>query len=122
MAKNQEIGKIGEDTVVEYLHGLGWKIIERTRKVPGGEIDIIAREPGTEILVFVEVKSQAESSQDFKPEDQYRFRKRRITARSCQWFANKFPGLINEDVGWRIDLLTVVFSENGPEIAHYPNS
>ena len=68
MAKNQEIGKLGEDIVVKHLQGLGWQILERNKMVPGGEIDIIAKEPKTKILVFIEVKAQASVSSGFKPE------------------------------------------------------
>ena len=122
MAKNQEIGKLGEDTVVKHLQGLGWQILERNKMVPGGEIDIIAKEPKTKILVFIEVKTQASVSSGFKPEDQYRLRKRRTTERSCQWFAGHFPELIDEDAGWRIDLITAVLSGEDPQISHYKNA
>ncbi|MDR3069485.1 MAG: YraN family protein [Propionibacteriaceae bacterium] len=55
----QSTGKFGEDTAVEYLESLGWRIIERNWRCPAGELDIIAQEPapcGT--LVFCEVKAR----------------------------------------------------------------
>ena len=122
MVRNQEIGKLGENTVAEYLQSLGWQIIERNKKVPGGEIDIIAKEPKTSILVFVEVKTQASISSEFKPEDQYRARKKRVTSRSCQWFAGHFPELVDEKSGWRIDLITVILVGEEPQINHYKNA
>lgn len=50
----KNIGNSGENIAVNYLQGLGYKIIDRNVYIGGGELDIIAQDGG--VLVFVEVK------------------------------------------------------------------
>ena len=50
-------GHEGENAAVRLLEGLGYQVIARNVRLPGGEIDIIARERGT--IVFVEVKARS---------------------------------------------------------------
>ncbi len=49
------IGQSGEDRATEFLTSLGYKIIERNKRYPLGEIDILAKDGAT--LVIVEVKA-----------------------------------------------------------------
>jgi putative endonuclease len=49
-------GRDGEAAAAEYLETLGYRILKRNLRGPGGEIDLIARDGDT--LVFVEVKSR----------------------------------------------------------------
>jgi putative endonuclease len=53
--KPQILGKKGEELAIKYLVQKGYKIIQRNFRMPGGEIDIIAKDKG--ILVFIEVKN-----------------------------------------------------------------
>jgi putative endonuclease len=53
---NRSIGKIGEDTAVEYIENRGYKVIDRNYTSRWGEIDIISEKDG--VLVFVEVKTK----------------------------------------------------------------
>ncbi len=50
------VGKIGEDTVCEYLTKKGMQILERNYHSRYGEIDIVARDG--EYIAFVEVKTR----------------------------------------------------------------
>jgi putative endonuclease len=47
-------GRAGEDAAAAYLLSLGFTILERNLRGPGGEIDIVAKDGAT--IVFVEVK------------------------------------------------------------------
>jgi putative endonuclease len=47
-------GRAGEDAAAAYLQALGFTILERNLRGPGGEIDIVAKDGAT--IVFVEVK------------------------------------------------------------------
>jgi len=47
-------GRAAEDAAAAYLVGLGFRILERNLRGPGGEIDIVAKDGAT--IVFVEVK------------------------------------------------------------------
>lgn len=53
--KNKKTGNWGENKAAEYLVGLGYEIIERNLKLFCGEIDILARDKKT--IVIVEVKT-----------------------------------------------------------------
>jgi putative endonuclease len=48
------VGREGEDAATAYLVSLGFRILERNLRGPGGEIDIVAKDGET--VVFVEVK------------------------------------------------------------------
>lgn len=50
-------GRGAETLACWYLRLLGWRILARRARVPGGEVDIIARRGRT--LAFVEVKARA---------------------------------------------------------------
>lgn len=58
MARHNEIGKWGEQVVVDYLAANGYAIVERNWRLGKIEIDIIASK-GADI-VFVEVKTRSE--------------------------------------------------------------
>ena len=53
-------GRAAEDAAAALLEAHGYRIIGRNVRLPGGEIDIIAREGDT--VVFVEVKARAGAS------------------------------------------------------------
>jgi len=51
-----QLGKTGEDLAAAHLRSLGYRIVKRNLRGPGGEIDIVAWDG--EILAFVEVKAR----------------------------------------------------------------
>ena len=51
------LGRNGEDAAVALLVEQGYEIVDRNVRLPGGEIDVVARDGGT--IVFVEVKARA---------------------------------------------------------------
>lgn len=53
--KNKSTGNAGEEAAAEYLKTIGYEIIERNKILPFGEIDILARDKHT--IVIVEVKT-----------------------------------------------------------------
>ncbi|BDE05318.1 UPF0102 protein [Vulcanimicrobium alpinum] len=55
-----ERGRAGEDAAVALLESHGYRIVARNVRLPGGEIDVIARDGDT--IVFVEVKARAGTS------------------------------------------------------------
>ena len=52
----KETGDEGEDLAADLLSKKGYEIIERNYRFGKGEIDIIAKDPETGYMVFVEVK------------------------------------------------------------------
>lgn len=61
--RHRDLGRRGEDLAHRYLRRLGLLVVARNWRPPqgGGEIDLIACEPGKDgdTLVFVEVKTRA---------------------------------------------------------------
>lgn len=66
-------GRKGELAAELWLRGKGWSILDRRRKTPAGEIDIVARTGGT--VVFVEVKWRAKAAELDFAIDAYRLRR-----------------------------------------------
>lgn len=62
MGRSQEKGKEGEEIASRYLLRRGYSIIRRNYRSSFGEVDIIAYDPSTETLVFVEVKHRKANS------------------------------------------------------------
>jgi putative endonuclease len=90
MNRRTRLGREGEDAAVRLLEASGYAVIARNVRLPGGEIDVIARERDT--IVFVEVKAR----------DSQRFgsalaavdaRKRRtLRALAADWLQISAPG------------------------------
>ena len=127
MNDRKKVGNLGEEKATEYLKNKGYKILFRNyRHKWGDEIDIIAKDKSG-VLLFVEVKTlnNSEISELF-PEDNLNFVKLGRLKRSCEFFANAHPELINDE-GWRIDLLAVnllhdnLTNKSSREIRHYEN-
>ena len=77
-------GRGAETIAAWWLRLHGWRIVARRARVPGGEVDLVARRGRT--LAFVEVKARATSEQAARSLDQYRLRRvavaaERLTAR-----------------------------------------
>jgi putative endonuclease len=57
MRRASALGRYGEEVAARYLEGLGLAIVERNWRCSEGEIDIVARDGST--LVVVEVKTRS---------------------------------------------------------------
>ncbi len=56
MNRRATVGREGEDAAVRLLEEVGFIVIARNVRVPGGEIDVIARD--RDVIAFVEVKAR----------------------------------------------------------------
>lgn len=124
MAYKSKIGEIGENIACKYLINKKYKIIERNHRQKWGELDIIAKDPD-KTIVFVEVKAIRQNNSavaGLKPEDNLTTAKLRKLQRTAQLFAGKYQNLLNDNKGWRIDLIAVtMFYGQHPQINHYEN-
>jgi len=115
------LGKLGEDLACEYLVKKGYKIIDRNKRQKWGELDIIAKAPDR-TLVFVEVKTMTDNGGNgLKPEDQLTQSKLEKLKRTASLYAGHYSELIDDNKGWRIDLLALVVSGESCDIKHYEN-
>jgi putative endonuclease len=66
-------GRGAETLACWYLRLKGWRILARRARVPGGEVDIVARRGRT--LAFVEVKARATEEASALALDEWRLRR-----------------------------------------------
>src|SRR6478672_4577458 len=66
-------GRGAETLACWYLRLKGWRILARRARVPGGEVDIVARRAST--LAFVEVKARAAAESAALSLDEWRLRR-----------------------------------------------
>ena len=71
-------GRGAETIAAWYLRMHGWQILARRARVPGGEVDIVARRGRT--LAFVEVKARADMDSAALSLDEYRLRRVAVAA------------------------------------------
>ena len=126
MTQKRETGNRGEDAATRFLQDRGYKIIERNFWKPWGELDVVAVAPD-KTLVFVEVKTLEHeiSELSISPEENLTSAKLKKLQRTAQLYANSHPQLIDDNMGWRIDLVAInILQENVKEkfdIRHYEN-
>lgn len=129
MTYRSQFGQLGENIACRYLVENHYKIIERNFRQKWGEIDIIAKAKD-KTLVFVEVKTvrgveklhtQNESDNQISAEDQLTKSKLTKLQRTASLYAGHNQKLIDDKMGWRIDLLALTLIENSYIIKHYKN-
>ncbi len=125
--ENKEIGDIGEKAAQKYLENKKYQTIENNYRQVWGELDIIMKDPKG-VLVFVEVKTLVQNNfDDIKPEDNMTAAKIIKLKRAANFYALKNDELIDENFGWRIDMVAIEIPQGEiyhPEkflIRHYEN-
>jgi len=103
-------GRGAETLACWYLRLRGWRIVARRARVPGGEVDIVARRGRT--LAFVEVKARADEDTAAISLDRYRLRRVAVAAERLA------PRYMRDGDDVRIDAMFVV---PGRWPKHMPN-
>jgi putative endonuclease len=122
------LGQLGENIACGYLVKNKYKIIERNFRQKWGEIDIIAKAPD-KTLVFVEVKTVRNVGKlHTKNDDKHISAEEQLTRaklvklqKTASLYANNNPDLVNNQKGWRIDLIALTIINNHYVINHYKN-
>ena len=111
MAEHNELGKRGEELATQYLTEKGYEILERNWRNKHKEIDIIAKDG--ESLVIVEVKTR-QTDEYGNPDIAVTRQKqwRLISAANAYVFQNKL------DIDTRFDIISIVFHDDEPIIEH----
>ena len=101
------LGRHAEDLAHRYLQNLGMTVVARNFRTPSGsgELDIVAREGGT--LIVVEVKSRT-GTEFGSPERNVDWHKEQRVARGAEEFARRSEIPLKSV---RFDVVTVVFSD-----------
>jgi putative endonuclease len=111
MARKDVLGRTGEQLAVDHLIDRGFEILDRNWRCPEGEIDIVARQ--AETTVIVEVKTRAGLGYGH-PLDSITPRKlARLRRLAAQWCAAHGPVR-----HLRIDAIAVLASGDGISIEH----
>ena len=93
-------GRGAEAIAALWLRLHGWRILARRARVPGGEVDIVARRGRT--LAFVEVKARATDAAAAFSLDAYRLRRVVVAAERLS------PRFMRDGDALRIDAIFVV--------------
>ena len=108
--KPDRAGRIGERLARWRLWLMGYRIVETNCRLPGGELDIVARDGGT--LVFVEVKTA--STEEFgRPEEWVDARKQKRLVRLATAYLARQGSM---DVSCRFDVVAVSLKGKIPRI------
>ena len=93
-------GRGAETLACWYLRLRGWRILARRARVPGGEVDIIARRGST--LAFIEVKARATAEAAAFALDDWRLRRVVVAAERLA------PRYMRDGDDVRIDAMFIV--------------
>jgi len=119
MKTQKEFGEEGEEMAADLLKSKGYEIIERNYRFGKGEIDIIAKSPGDNFLVFVEVKTRTNLEYG---EPEYAITKNKMN--QIRKIASSY--LYEKEIAeadCRFDVVAILFRPKLPPlIEHYENA
>lgn len=101
-AKNQALGKRGEDAAAKFLYARGYEILERNWTCFAGEADIVAKDGPC--LVFVEVKTRKDTKKGF-PSEAVNSEKRNKYEKIALAYVSEFD---ETDIPIRFDVISIV--------------
>ncbi len=113
MRVKDAVGRYGEDVATAHVLGLGWQVLERNWRAPGGELDLVALD-GDE-LVAVEVKTRRSLAFGYPAEAVTAAKLARVRRLAAQWLATHdvHPGSV------RIDVVAVLVARGAaPSVEH----
>ena len=116
---NKGTGELGEEVAANFMIARGYRIIERNFCCKGGEVDIIARDPGDKSLVFIEVKARRGLSYGVPQLAVTPFKQRQISKAALTWLSKNRL----HDTNARFDVIAILLSGDGRHtIEHIMNA
>ena len=111
MKNNTDKGRYGEDLAAKFLQNSGYRILAKNWRYGHKEIDIIAKD--VETIVIVEVKLR---SNDFfgYPEQAVNRRKQKLLIEAADAYLEK--NNLNNEV--RYDVVAIIFEKNKKRLLH----
>ncbi len=108
------VGRAGEELAKQYFEKLGWQIIATNYHLPFGEIDILAKDHQT--IVIVEVKAKTNLHYGL-PQEEVNAHKQAKLRKLAHRISQDYP-----DQPIRIDVLAIDYSSVAPKIDHIINA
>ncbi|MDD2541264.1 MAG: YraN family protein [Desulfuromonadaceae bacterium] len=106
---NKGTGDLGEEIATNFMLAHGYRVLERNFRCKGGEVDIIARDPGDKSLVFIEVKTRRGLSYGVPQLAVTPFKQRQISKAALTWLAkNRLY-----DTNARFDVVAILLHTDG---------
>jgi len=116
---NKGTGNLGEDIAANYLTARGYRILERNFRCKGGEVDIIARDPGDKSLVFIEVKARRGLTYGVPQLAVTPFKQRQISKAALTWLSQNRL----HDTNARFDVIAILLAPDGRhQVEHIVNA
>ncbi len=119
--ERRRIGDIGEDAACEYLISKGYSIIDRNVRVSHKELDIVAEDELTTVIVEVKTlsltKEEAEQNAHRASEQIDRKKAENILFAAKHYLSSHYNGKQP-----RIDVIEVYLGGPSPEIVHMKNA
>jgi len=112
MGLARDHGVAAEDLAAAYLALLGWELVARNTRLAGVEVDLVAREGRTTVLVEVKYRSRA----DFGGADAA------IDARKRQRLRRAAQAASAGRTDVRIDIVSLEPSDRGLVLIHHRNA
>ncbi|BAW97422.1 hypothetical protein NIES970_23740 [[Synechococcus] sp. NIES-970] len=112
------LGEQGELFVQQHLETQGWQIIARRWHCRWGELDLVALDPISQLLAFVEVKTRKSDSLDHQGLLAITPSKQRKIIQAALHFLAQFPQYENYGCRFDVALITCGKGVNGaPELS-----
>lgn len=113
MGRAQDRGRLAEQLAADWLAYAGFEVVERNARIGGVEVDILAREGGTWLVVEVRARSRTDYGGAGATIDRA---KRDRLLRAARGLAQQGRALV------RIDVVTVEPGGSGLRIEHVRNA
>lgn len=108
-AGNRGTGALGEEVAAHFLVTRGYDILERNFRCKGGEVDIVARDPGDDCLLFIEVKARRTLTYGVPQLAVTPFKQRQISKAALTWIAKNRRHGTNA----RFDVIAILLDGGG---------
>ncbi|MDL2281179.1 YraN family protein [Selenomonadales bacterium OttesenSCG-928-I06] len=113
-------GQQGETAAAVYLEKLGYIILKTNYRIRTGEIDIIAKTPAEDFVVFIEVKARKNSKYGLASEAVDIRKQKKIINTALSYIQEESESL--KDATFRFDVIEVYRKENVLECNHIINA
>ena len=114
----KEIGNLGEDLAIKYLKQKNFLILDKNYIIYGGEIDVVAQDPDTREIVFVEVKTRSSTDYAWPEEAINQKKKQHLNKTAYQYMTDNYA---NTEWHYRFDAVSIElnFKIRQAKIVHF---